>query len=45
VELRRRDAERMLALDPTPLLDQATRLLPVAPPALQQAQEISSTAP
>ena len=45
VELRRREADRMLAVDPTPLLDQATRLLPVAPPALQQAQEISSTAP
>ncbi len=38
VELRRRDGERMLALDPTPLIDQATRLLPVAPPPLQQAQ-------
>jgi len=38
VELRRRDGDRMLALDPTPLIDQATRLLPVAPPPLQQAQ-------
>ena len=38
VELRRRDGERMLALDPTPLIDQATRLLPLAPPPLQQAQ-------
>jgi hypothetical protein len=28
----------MLAIDPTPLIDQATRLLPVAPPPLQQAQ-------
>lgn len=38
VELRRREGERMLALDPSPLLEQATRLLPVAPPPLQQAQ-------
>jgi len=45
VELRRRDGDRMLALDPTPLLDQATRLLPVAPPLLQQAQGIPSAVP
>ncbi|MFZ9147847.1 MAG: M23 family metallopeptidase [Vulcanococcus sp.] len=45
VELRRRDGERMLALDPTPLLDQATRLLPLAPPPLQQAQGLSATEP
>ena len=38
VELRRRLGDRMMALDPTPLLEQATRLLPVAPPELQQAQ-------
>jgi murein DD-endopeptidase MepM/ murein hydrolase activator NlpD len=38
VELRRRLGDRMMALDPTPLLEQATRLLPVAPPDLQQAQ-------
>ena len=45
VELRRRDGERMLALDPTPLLEQATRLLLVAPPALQQAQGITPLQP
>jgi len=45
VELRRRDGDRMLALDPTPLLEQATRLLPLAPPPLQQAQGLSSAAP
>jgi hypothetical protein len=45
VELRRRDGDRMLALDPTPLLEQATRLLPVAPPSLQQAQGITSAQP
>ena len=45
VELRRRDGNRMLALDPTPLLEQATRLLPVAPPSLQQAQGIPSAQP
>ena len=37
-ELRRRLGDRMMALDPTPLLEQATRLLPVGPPELQQAQ-------
>ena len=45
VELRRRDGDRMLALDPTPLMDQATRLLQVAPPPLQQAQGISAASP
>jgi murein DD-endopeptidase MepM/ murein hydrolase activator NlpD len=45
VELRRRDGDRMLALDPTPLIDQATRLLQVAPPPLQQAQGISAASP
>ena len=40
VELRRRDGDRMLALDPTPLIEQATRLLPQAPPPLEQAQGI-----
>jgi len=45
VELRRRDSDRMLALDPTPLIDQATRLLHVAPPPLQQAQGISAASP
>jgi len=45
VELRRRDSGRMLALDPTPLIDQATRLLPQAPPPLQQAQGITFPAP
>ena len=45
VELRRRQGDRMVALDPTPLLEQATRLLPIAPPALQQAQGISLSAP
>ena len=45
VELRRRDGERMLALDPTPLIDQATRLLPQAPPPLQQAQGLSLPSP
>ena len=45
VELRRRDGDRMLAVDPTPLLEQATRLLPLAPPPLQQAQGLSSATP
>ena len=45
VELRRREGERMLALDPAPLLEQATRLLPVAPPPLQQAQGLSPSQP
>ena len=45
VELRRRDGERMLALDPTPLIDQATRLLPQAPPPLQQAQGLLLPSP
>ena len=45
VELRRRDGDRMLALDPTPLIDQATRLLPQAPPPLQQAQGIPFPSP
>ena len=45
VELRRRMGERMMALDPTPLLEQATRLLPVAPPELQQAQGPASRTP
>ena len=45
VELRRRDGERMLALDPTPLIDQATRLLPQAPPPLQQAQGLPLPSP
>lgn len=45
VELRRRDGDRMLALDPTPLMDQATRLLQLAPPPLQQAQGISAASP
>ena len=31
-ELRRRDGDRTFALDPTPLLNQATRHLPVSPP-------------
>jgi len=45
VELRRREGERMLALDPAPLLEQATRLLPVAPPPLQQAQGLPKSQP
>jgi len=45
VELRRRLGDRMMALDPTPLLEQATRLLPVAPPELQQAQVPSLRTP
>ena len=45
VELRRRDGERMLALDPTPLIEQATRLLPRVPPPLQQAQGIALPSP
>jgi murein DD-endopeptidase MepM/ murein hydrolase activator NlpD len=45
VELRRREGERMLALDPAPLLEQATRLLPVAPPPLQQAQGLLPSQP
>ena len=45
VELRRRDGERMLALDPTPLIEQATRLLPQAPPPLEQAQLIPLRVP
>ena len=45
VELRRRLGDRMMALDPTPLLEQATRLLPVAPPALQQAQGLPLAKP
>ena len=45
VELRRRNGERMLALDPTPLIDQATRLLPQAPPPLQQAQGLLVPSP
>jgi murein DD-endopeptidase MepM/ murein hydrolase activator NlpD len=45
VELRRRDGDRMLALDPTPLIDQATRLLPQAPPPLQQAQGLLLPSP
>ena len=45
VELRRRDGDRMLALDPTPLIEQATRLLPQAPPPLQQAQAMPSRFP
>ncbi len=45
VELRRREGERMLALDPAPLLEQATRLLPVAPPPLQQAQRLLPSQP
>jgi murein DD-endopeptidase MepM/ murein hydrolase activator NlpD len=45
VELRRREGDRMLALDPTPLIVQAARLLPVAPPPLQQAQGISVASP
>ena len=45
VELRRRDGDRMLALDPTPVIDQATRLLPQAPPPLQQAQGIPFPSP
>ena len=45
VELRRRLGDRMMALDPTPLLEQATRLLPVAPPDLQQARGPSLTTP
>jgi len=44
-ELRRRQGERMMAIDPTPLLEQATRLLPVAPPALQQAQGLPLAKP
>ena len=38
VELRQRQGEQMLALDPTPVLDQATRLLPIAPPPLAEAR-------
>ena len=38
VELRQRQGEQMLALDPTPVLDQATRLLPLAPPPLAEAR-------
>jgi murein DD-endopeptidase MepM/ murein hydrolase activator NlpD len=45
VELRRREQERMLALDPTPLLDQATRLLPLAPPPLEQARTLPDQQP
>lgn len=45
VELRRREGERMLALDPSPLLEQATRLLPLAPPPLQQAQKLPQSQP
>jgi murein DD-endopeptidase MepM/ murein hydrolase activator NlpD len=45
VELRRRDGDRMLALDPTPLIDQATRLLPQAPPPLHQAQGMRFPSP
>ena len=45
VELRRRDGDRMLAVDPTPLIDQATRLLPQAPPPLQQAQGLPFPSP
>ena len=44
-ELRRREGDRMMAIDPTPLLEQATRLLPVAPPDLQQAQGLPVALP
>jgi murein DD-endopeptidase MepM/ murein hydrolase activator NlpD len=44
-ELRRRDGDRTLALDPTPLLDQATRLLPVAPPPLHDDQGLTALQP
>ena len=44
-ELRRREGDRMMAIDPTPLLEQATRLLPVAPPDLQQAQGLPVARP
>lgn len=45
VELRRRDGDRTLALDPTPLLDQTTRLQPVAPPPLNDVQDLTALQP
>lgn len=45
VELRRRMDGQMLALDPAPLLEQATQLLPPSPPSLEQAQRWSPSSP
>ncbi|MGA0968423.1 MAG: M23 family metallopeptidase [Vulcanococcus sp.] len=45
VELRQRQGEQMLALDPTPVLDQATRLTLLAPPPVAEARVIDPAQP